>query len=64
MSSNAVILVTGGSGLVGRAIQHTIEVEPLGSRFGRKEGETWIFTGSGEADLRCVSVFAWFWVGM
>jgi len=48
----AVILVTGGNGLVGKAIQYVIETEPVGSRFGRKEGETWIFTNSSDADLR------------
>jgi GDP-L-fucose synthase len=53
----AVILVTGGSGLVGKAIQHVVQAEPVGSRFGKKEGETWIFTGSSEADLRCGSLF-------
>jgi GDP-L-fucose synthase len=48
----AVILVTGGSGLVGRAIQHIVDTEPIGSRFGKKSGEKWIFTGSSDADLR------------
>ncbi|GLB39755.1 putative GDP-mannose 4,6 dehydratase [Lyophyllum shimeji] len=48
----SVILVTGGTGLVGKAIQHVIETEPAGSRFGKKEGETWIFVSSSEADLR------------
>jgi len=47
-----VVLVTGGSGLVGKAIQHIIETEPVGSHFGKKIGERWIFTGSSEADLR------------
>jgi GDP-L-fucose synthase len=49
---SAVILVTGGSGLVGKAIQHVIDTEPVGSRFGKKPGETWIFASSTEADLR------------
>jgi len=49
-----VVLVTGGSGLVGKAIQHIIETEPVGSHFGKKIGERWIFTGSSEADLRWV----------
>jgi len=49
---SAVVLVTGGSGLVGQAIKHVIETEPEGSRFGKKPGETWIFVGSSEADLR------------
>lgn len=47
-----VILVTGGTGLVGKAIQHIIETEAENSRFGRKPGETWIFASSAEADLR------------
>jgi hypothetical protein len=51
----AVILVTGGSGLVGKAIQHVVDVEPLDSRFGKRQGETWIFTGSSDADLRSVT---------
>lgn len=49
----AVVLVTGGTGLVGKAIQHVINEEPIGSRFGRKEGETWIFASSQDGDLRC-----------
>ncbi|KAF8892254.1 hypothetical protein BD779DRAFT_1610376 [Infundibulicybe gibba] len=52
MAQENVVLVTGGSGLVGKAIQHIIETEPLGSRFGKKENERWIFVGSSEADLR------------
>ncbi|KIP05458.1 hypothetical protein PHLGIDRAFT_128887 [Phlebiopsis gigantea 11061_1 CR5-6] len=47
-----VILVTGGTGLVGRAIQYVIETEPEGSRFGKKPGEKWVFASSSEADLR------------
>lgn len=47
----AVILVTGGTGLVGRAIEYVINTEPVGSRFGKKEGETWIFASSKEGDL-------------
>ncbi|KIM89559.1 hypothetical protein PILCRDRAFT_94947 [Piloderma croceum F 1598] len=47
-----VVLVTGGTGLVGRAIEHIINTEPENSRFGRKSNETWIFTGSSHADLR------------
>jgi hypothetical protein len=50
-----VVLVTGGTGLVGYAIQHVIDTEPLGSRFGRREGEAWIFLSSKDADLRFVS---------
>ncbi|EMD37075.1 hypothetical protein CERSUDRAFT_114972 [Gelatoporia subvermispora B] len=48
----SVILVTGGSGLVGKAIQYVIETEPEGSRFGKKPGETWVFAGSADGDLR------------
>jgi len=47
-----VVLVTGGSGLVGKAIQHVIETEPEGSKYGRLPGETWIFARSSEGDLR------------
>jgi hypothetical protein len=52
-----VILVTGGSGLVGAAIQHVIETEPEGSRFGKRAGETWVFARSGDGDLRYASCF-------
>ena len=47
-----VVLVTGGTGLVGKAIEHIIQTEPEGSRFGKKPGEKWIFASSSEADLR------------
>lgn len=40
------VLVTGGSGLVGRAIRHVIEQEG-----GAKEGEEWIFLSSKDANL-------------
>jgi len=53
--TQSVVLVTGGTGLVGSAIQHIIETEPVGSRFGRREDETWVFVTSKDADLRCVS---------
>ncbi|KAF9041020.1 NAD(P)-binding protein [Hymenopellis radicata] len=46
------ILVTGSRGLVGQAIKYTIETEPAGSRFGKHDNETWIFTTSADADLR------------
>lgn len=52
-----VILVTGGTGLVGKAIEHIINTEPEGSRFGKKTGETWIFASSSEGDLRCSDPF-------
>ncbi|KAH7101203.1 epimerase-domain-containing protein [Auriculariales sp. MPI-PUGE-AT-0066] len=48
----SVILVTGGTGLVGTAIKHVIETEPVGSRFGKKAGETWIFASSKDGDLK------------
>ncbi|KAH8917051.1 GDP-L-fucose synthase [Atractiella rhizophila] len=48
-----VVLVTGGTGLVGQGIKWVIENEPVGSRFGKKtEDEKWIFLSSREGDLR------------
>jgi hypothetical protein len=47
-----VVLVTGGTGLVGKAIQHIIETEPVGSKYGKLPNETWIFASSSEGDLR------------
>jgi GDP-L-fucose synthase len=47
-----VILVTGGTGLVGKAIEHIINTEPANSRFGKRPNETWIFAGSSHGDLR------------
>lgn len=44
MSSNKVILVTGGTGLVGKAIQKVVEEE-------KKVNETWIFVSSKDANL-------------
>lgn len=52
MTSKSTVLVTGGSGLLGKAIQHVLDTEPLGSRFGKKSGETWVFVSSKDADLR------------
>jgi len=52
MSTPSVILVTGGTGLVGKAIQYVIETEPAGSRFGKRPNETWVFASSSEGDLR------------
>uniref|UniRef100_A0A665TEC4 GDP-L-fucose synthase n=1 Tax=Echeneis naucrates TaxID=173247 RepID=A0A665TEC4_ECHNA len=40
------VLVTGGSGLLGRAIQHVVKEEK-----GAKEGEEWIFMSSKDANL-------------
>jgi len=48
---SAVILVTGGTGLVGRAIEHVINIEPEGSSFGKRKGETWVFASSKEGNL-------------
>jgi len=52
MTTGNVILVTGGSGLVGKAIEHVVNTEPEGSRFGKKPGETWIFASSKDGDLK------------
>ena len=52
MTTGDVVLVTGGSGLVGKAIEHVINTEPEGSRFGKKPGETWIFASSKDGDLK------------
>lgn len=49
-----VVLVTGGTGLVGKAIKHIIDTEPGGSRFAKLPGEQWIFASSSEGDLRQV----------
>lgn len=50
----AVVLVTGGTGLVGSALKHIIETEPVGSRFGRRSvQEKWVFlAGNMDGDLR------------
>ncbi|CAG8478502.1 15701_t:CDS:2 [Acaulospora colombiana] len=50
MSQEKVILVTGGSGLVGKAIEWVVENDT--GRFGKKEGEKWIFLTSKDGDLR------------
>ncbi|TFL03832.1 epimerase-domain-containing protein [Pterulicium gracile] len=47
-----IILVTGGTGLVGKGIEYVINNEPANSRFGKRDNETWIFASSSEADLR------------
>lgn len=54
-----VVLVTGGSGLVGKGIEHIINTEPEGSRWGKKPGEIWIFARSSEGDLRSVTLFSY-----
>ncbi|KAI8610492.1 hypothetical protein BC830DRAFT_1145541 [Chytriomyces sp. MP71] len=45
------ILVTGSSGLVGKAIQKVVNTCP-DARYARKEDEEWIFVTSKDADLR------------
>ena len=52
MTTGEVVLVTGGSGLVGKAIECIINSEPEGSRYGKKPGETWIFASSKDGDLK------------
>lgn len=49
-----VILVTGGSGLVGKAIEFVINDPNSDPNFRAQSGETWHFISSKEADLRCV----------
>lgn len=53
-SATKTILVTGGTGLVGKAIEYIISNEREGSRFGRRPGEKWVFASSKDGDLRCV----------
>ena len=49
-----ICLVTGGTGLVGKAIMHVINEE-------NREMEEWVFAGSKDGDLRvkedCVALF-------
>lgn len=47
MAGKKIILVTGGSGLVGQAIQLVVKTEKL-------LDEEWIFLSSKDADLWCV----------
>nr|XP_018266570.1 uncharacterized protein I303_00545 [Kwoniella dejecticola CBS 10117]OBR88728.1 hypothetical protein I303_00545 [Kwoniella dejecticola CBS 10117] len=54
-SDRNVILVTGGSGLVGSALKYVIEHEPLGSPYGKRQDEEWIFLSSNECDLRDIA---------
>lgn len=44
MSEKKVIMVTGGTGLVGKAIEHVVLVE-------QKSNETWVFLSSKDGDL-------------
>ncbi|WVQ64702.1 uncharacterized protein L199_002869 [Kwoniella botswanensis] len=50
--STSVVLVTGGSGLVGSALKYLIDIEPIGSPYGRRKDEEWVFLSSAECDLR------------
>uniref|UniRef100_A0A673MJF7 NAD-dependent epimerase/dehydratase domain-containing protein n=1 Tax=Sinocyclocheilus rhinocerous TaxID=307959 RepID=A0A673MJF7_9TELE len=45
------VLVTGGSGLVGRAIERVVKEEG-----GGREGEEWIFLSSKDANLSTLSI--------
>lgn len=49
MADKKVILVTGGSGLVGQAIQSVIKTEKL-------PDEEWIFLSSKDADLWWINI--------
>lgn len=49
-----IILVTGGNGLVGKALQHVIKDQSADPLFRAGEDETWHFVGSKDADLRYV----------
>ena len=44
--SETVIMVTGGTGLVGKGIQAVVERQAV-------PGERWIFLSSKDGDLRC-----------
>lgn len=46
-----VILVTGGTGLVGEGIKWAIE-NCKDPKFGRQENEEWVFLSSKDGDLR------------
>jgi hypothetical protein len=46
MAEEKIILVTGGTGLVGKAIEKIVKEEE------KRDDETWIFVSSKEADLR------------
>lgn len=50
--NTSVVLVTGGTGLVGSAINKVINEEAIGSRFGRQPNESWVFLKSTDGDLR------------
>lgn len=48
-----VVLVTGGSGLVGKAIEYVINDPNTDPAFRAHPDEKWYFVSSKEADLRC-----------
>jgi len=49
----AVILVTGGTGLVGKAIEYTVNHEAVGSKYGKfADDDKWIYLSSKDGDLR------------
>ncbi len=56
-SKRMVVLVTGGTGLVGKAIEHVVNED----RSAATEHEQWVFAGSKHGDLRkreeCVALF-------
>eukprot|EP00122_Pirum_gemmata_P005411 Pgem_evm1s4929 len=45
-----VVLVTGGSGLVGKAIEKVVN-DTSCTKYCKKEGENWVFCNSKDADL-------------
>ncbi|KAJ3095066.1 GDP-L-fucose synthase [Phlyctochytrium planicorne] len=47
-----VVLVTGSTGLVGKAIEEIVMNSPIGDPFRRAENEIWIFASSKDGDLR------------
>jgi GDP-L-fucose synthase len=46
-----VILVTGGTGLVGKGIEYVLNNDK-DPQFAKQEGEQWIFLSSKDGDLR------------
>lgn len=50
-SDPQTVLVTGGSGLVGKALQYVIENDS-DERFSKREGEKWVYLTSKDGDLR------------
>lgn len=58
MSDSRVILVTGGSGLVGQAIKTIVEEEKKQGTDDSKR-ESWIFCGSKDGDLKSVIFIIW-----